>query len=117
MLEIRGLSEWSEAHVWVSPEQHGTITAVFKNQIDWIPLSIGSVRPSQGRTLAIAQVPHTHHGLNIDTPTRAPPGACDACLQWSSLPASCAGSCHDPRCNHRPHTGAAFVDCGVDVLS
>ncbi|EIE24473.1 NADPH-dependent FMN reductase [Coccomyxa subellipsoidea C-169] len=54
--ELRGLSEWSEAHVWVCPEQHGTITAVFKNQIDWIPLSLGSVRPSQGRTLAIAQV-------------------------------------------------------------
>lgn len=31
-------------------------TAVFKNQIDWIPLSTGSVRPTQGRTLAIAQV-------------------------------------------------------------
>jgi arsenic resistance protein ArsH len=29
---------------------------VFKNQIDWIPLSTGSVRPTQGRTLAIAQV-------------------------------------------------------------
>ena len=27
-----------------------------KNQIDWIPLSTGSVRPTQGRTLAIAQV-------------------------------------------------------------
>ena len=54
--ELRGLSLWSEAHVWVSPEQHGTLTAVFKNQIDWIPLSLGSVRPSQGRTLAVAQV-------------------------------------------------------------
>lgn len=56
VLEIRELSLWSEAHVWCCPEQHGTITAVFKNQIDWIPLSLGSVRPSQGRTLAIAQV-------------------------------------------------------------
>lgn len=54
--ELRGLSLWSEAHVWVSPEQHGTLTAVFKNQIDWIPLSLGSVRPSQGCTLAVAQV-------------------------------------------------------------
>ena len=34
----------------------GLKTAVFKNQIDWIPLSVGSVRPTQGRTLAIAQV-------------------------------------------------------------
>ncbi|GAA5961293.1 hypothetical protein JCM8115_001540 [Rhodotorula mucilaginosa] len=54
--ELRSLSDWSDAHLWVSPEQHGTITAVMKNQIDWIPLSTGSVRPTQGRTLAICQV-------------------------------------------------------------
>ncbi|CAI7626186.1 unnamed protein product [Penicillium bialowiezense] len=54
--ELRELSKWSDGHVWVSPEQHGNLTAVFKNQIDWIPLSTGSVRPTQGRTLAIAQV-------------------------------------------------------------
>ncbi|CAG8906035.1 unnamed protein product [Penicillium egyptiacum] len=54
--ELRELSLWSDGHVWVSPEQHGNLTAVFKNQIDWIPLSTGSVRPTQGRTLAIAQV-------------------------------------------------------------
>ncbi|ODM19472.1 hypothetical protein SI65_04456 [Aspergillus cristatus] len=54
--ELRGLSTWSDGHVWVSPEQHGNLTAVFKNQIDWIPLSTGSIRPTQGRTLAIAQV-------------------------------------------------------------
>lgn len=54
--ELRELSKWSDGHIWISPEQHGNITAVFKNQIDWIPLSTGSVRPTQGRTLAIAQV-------------------------------------------------------------
>ncbi|KAK9233953.1 flavoprotein-like protein [Lipomyces kononenkoae] len=54
--ELRSLSKWSDGHVWVSPEQHGNLTAVFKNQIDWIPLSTGSVRPTQGRTLVIAQV-------------------------------------------------------------
>ncbi|KAF1351248.1 flavo protein-like protein [Delphinella strobiligena] len=54
--ELRNLSRWSDGHIWVSPEQHGNLTAVFKNQIDWIPLSTGSVRPTQGRTLAIAQV-------------------------------------------------------------
>ncbi|KAJ2893508.1 arsenate resistance ArsH [Zalerion maritima] len=78
--ELRELSKWSDGHLWVSPEQHGNLvrfnhqflkafarggrfgvahsaqTAVFKNQIDWIPLSMGSVRPTQGRTLAIAQV-------------------------------------------------------------
>ncbi|KAL4891500.1 flavoprotein-like protein [Aspergillus ambiguus] len=54
--ELRELSRWSDGHLWVSPEQHGNLTAVFKNQIDWIPLSTGSIRPTQGRTLAIAQV-------------------------------------------------------------
>ncbi|KAH7031892.1 flavoprotein-like protein [Macrophomina phaseolina] len=54
--ELRSLSRWSDGHVWVCPEQHGNLTAVFKNQIDWIPLSAGSVRPTQGRTLAVAQV-------------------------------------------------------------
>jgi len=54
--ELRDLSKWSDGHVWICPEQHGNLTAVFKNQIDWIPLSVGSVRPTQGRTLAIAQV-------------------------------------------------------------
>ncbi|KAI9368398.1 flavoprotein-like protein [Aspergillus egyptiacus] len=54
--ELRSLSDWSDGHIWVSPEQHGNLTAVFKNQIDWIPLSTGSIRPTQGRTLAIAQV-------------------------------------------------------------
>ncbi|KAJ5679382.1 hypothetical protein N7462_007626 [Penicillium macrosclerotiorum] len=54
--ELRELSNWSDGHIWVSPEQHGNLTAVFKNQIDWIPLTTGSVRPTQGRTLAIAQV-------------------------------------------------------------
>lgn len=74
MLELRALSEWSDGQFWVSPEQHGTITAVFKNQsawlrpraisretntrlvVDWIPLSVGSVRPTQGRTLAVCQI-------------------------------------------------------------
>jgi len=54
--ELRALTEWSEGHVWASPEMHGTITAVFKNQIDWIPLNTGSVRPTQGRTAVVLQV-------------------------------------------------------------
>ncbi|KAJ3032139.1 UNVERIFIED_CONTAM: hypothetical protein HDU68_004449 [Siphonaria sp. JEL0065] len=56
VIELRTLSTWSEGQIWVSPEQHGAITGVFKNQIDWIPLSLGSVRPTQGRTLAVSQV-------------------------------------------------------------
>lgn len=54
--ELRQASIWSEGHVWVSPEQHGSMTAAFKNQIDWLPLSDGAVRPTQGRTLAVMEV-------------------------------------------------------------
>jgi len=54
--ELRELSLWSEGQVWSSPELHGTISGVMKMQIDWIPLTLGSVRPTQGRTLAVMQV-------------------------------------------------------------
>jgi arsenic resistance protein ArsH len=54
--ELRELSTWSEGQVWCSPERHGAITGVMKSQIDWIPLSVGSIRPTQGRTLAVMQV-------------------------------------------------------------
>ncbi len=54
--ELRASALWSEGQVWCSPESHGAITGVFKNQIDWIPLELGSVRPTQGRTLAVMQV-------------------------------------------------------------
>ena len=54
--ELRELSLWSEGQVWSSPEMHGNITGIMKNQIDWIPLTLGAVRPTQGRTLAVMQV-------------------------------------------------------------
>ncbi len=54
--ELRELSQWSEGQVWVSPERHGAMTGIMKAQIDWIPLSVGSVRPTQGKTLAVMQV-------------------------------------------------------------
>jgi arsenical resistance protein ArsH len=54
--ELRALSLWSEGQVWCSPERHGAVTAVLKNQIDHIPLAMGAVRPTQGRTLAVMQV-------------------------------------------------------------
>ena len=54
--ELREASIWSEGHVWCSPERHGTITGIFKSQIDWLPLESGGVRPTQGRTLAVLQV-------------------------------------------------------------
>ncbi|EIM23829.1 arsenate resistance ArsH [Wallemia mellicola CBS 633.66] len=54
--ELRQLVSWSEANFWVSPEQHGAITGIMKTQIDHIPLSLGSIRPTQGKILAVAQV-------------------------------------------------------------
>lgn len=54
--ELRELSQWSEGQVWSSPELHGNISGLMKTQIDWIPLSIGAIRPTQGRTLALMQV-------------------------------------------------------------
>lgn len=54
--ELRSLSLWSEGQVWCSPERHGAISGIMKAQIDWIPLEVGSVRPTQGRTLAVMQV-------------------------------------------------------------
>jgi arsenic resistance protein ArsH len=54
--ELRALSLWSEGQVWCSPERHGAVTGVMKSQIDWLPLSSGGVRPTQGRTLAVMQV-------------------------------------------------------------
>ncbi|MBR1041153.1 arsenical resistance protein ArsH [Bradyrhizobium viridifuturi] len=54
--ELRDLSAWSEGQVWCSPERHGAMTGIMKAQIDWIPLAIGAVRPTQGKTLAVMQV-------------------------------------------------------------
>ena len=54
--ELWELSAWSEGQVWCSPERHGAMTGIMKAQIDWIPLSIGAVRPTQGKTLAVMQV-------------------------------------------------------------
>ena len=54
--ELRELSMWSEGHVWCSPERHGQVTGIIKTQIDHLPLSIGGMRPTQCRTLAVMQV-------------------------------------------------------------
>ena len=54
--ELRELVSWCEGMVWCSPERHGAMTGIMKAQIDWIPLSLGAVRPTQGKTLAVMQV-------------------------------------------------------------
>ncbi len=63
--QLRDWSQWSEGQVWVSPERHGTVTGVFKNQIDWLPLEDGSVRPTQGKTLAVMQVSGGSQSFNV----------------------------------------------------
>ena len=54
--ELREAAAWAEGMVWTSPERHGAMTAILKAQIDWLPLNIGAVRPTQGKTLAVMQV-------------------------------------------------------------
>jgi arsenic resistance protein ArsH len=54
--ELHELAQWAEGMVWSSPERHGAMTGLMKTQIDWIPLSAGAVRPTQGKTLAVMQV-------------------------------------------------------------
>ncbi len=54
--ELRHLAQWAEGMVWTSPERHGAMTGVLKAQIDWLPLSVGAIRPTQGKTLAVMQV-------------------------------------------------------------
>ena len=54
--DLRALATWCDGMVWSSPERHGAMTGIMKAQIDWIPLSLGAVRPTQGKTLAVMQV-------------------------------------------------------------
>ncbi len=56
VMELRELAQWAEGMVWSSPERHGAMTGLMKTQIDWIPLSSGAVRPTQGKALAVMQV-------------------------------------------------------------
>jgi len=56
VVELRELAQWAEGMVWCSPERHGAMTGIMKAQIDWIPLAMGAVRPTQGKTLAVMQV-------------------------------------------------------------
>lgn len=63
--ELRELMQWSEGQVWCSPERHGSMTAVFKAQIDWVPLAMGAIRPTQGKTLAVMQVCGGSQSFNV----------------------------------------------------
>lgn len=65
VMELRELVIWSEGMVWCSPERHGSMTGIMKAQIDWIPLSAGAVRPTQGKTLAVMQVCGGSQSFNV----------------------------------------------------
>ena len=69
--ELHELMQWSEGQVWCSPERHGAMSAVFKAQIDWVPLSMGAVRPTQGKTLAVMQVCGGSQSFNVVNQLRA----------------------------------------------
>ena len=75
--ELRDLVFWSEGMIWSSPERHGAMTGIMKSQIDWIPLSLGGVRPTQGKTLAVMQVSRGQPELQHCEPA-AHSGAVDA---------------------------------------
>jgi arsenic resistance protein ArsH len=62
---LRKLVNWCEAMVWVSPEVHGNLSSVIKNQVDWIPLSLGAARPTQGKLLAVMQVCGGSQSFNV----------------------------------------------------
>jgi len=63
--QLRQLAMWSEGQVWCSPERHGSMTGIMKTQIDWIPLALGAVRPTQGKTLAVMQVCGGSQSFNV----------------------------------------------------
>lgn len=65
VVELRSLVEWSEAHVWCASELHGNLCSVFKNQIDWIPLNTASLRPTQGKAVALLQVNGGSQSFNV----------------------------------------------------
>ena len=63
--ELREAVLWSEGQVWCSPEQHGMLSGIMKSQIDWIPLSMGGIRPTQGKTLAVMQICGGSQSFNV----------------------------------------------------
>ena len=56
VVRLREAAAWAEGMVWTSPERHGAMTGLLKAQIDWLPLTLGALRPTQGKTLAVMEV-------------------------------------------------------------
>ena len=83
--ELRALASWAEGMVWISPERHGAMTGVIKAQIDWIPLSLGAVRPTQGKTLAVMEVSGGSQSFNAVTSSECSGGGCGCSPSRTSL--------------------------------
>lgn len=111
--ELRELVQWSEGMVWCSPERHGAMTGIMKAQIDWIPLSIGAVRPTQGKTLAVMQVSGGSQSFNAVNQMRIL-GRWMRCVtipNQSSVPKAFQQFGNDDRMKPSP-----FYDRMVDVM-
>lgn len=110
--ELRALSLWSEGHVWVSPEMHGCVTGTFKNQIDWLPLNTGSVRPTQGRTCAVLQVNGGSQSFNVVNDLRR-------LARWMRMPC-CTNQSSIPKAWQEFENGrmkpSSYRDRVVDVM-
>ena len=68
--ELREHALWSEGMVWCSPERHGQVSGLLKLQIDHLPLSMGGVRPTPGRTRAVMQVSGGSQSFNAGNTLR-----------------------------------------------
>ena len=111
--ELREAVAWSEGMVWCSPERHGAMTGIMKSQIDWIPLSLGAVRPTQGKTLAVMQVCGGSQSFNAVNQMRIL-GRWMRCLtipNQSSVPKAWQEFDEDDRMRPSP-----FYDRMVDVM-
>lgn len=111
--ELRDLVTWSDGMVWCSPERHGAMTGIMKAQIDWIPLSIGAVRPTQGKTLAVMQVSGGSQSFNAVNQLRIL-GRWMRCLtipNQSSVPKAFQQFDNDDRMKPSP-----YYDRMVDVM-
>jgi arsenical resistance protein ArsH len=54
--ELRELCVWADAQLWCTPEMHGTLTGVLKNQLDWIPLEWRGQSLTSHKPVALLQV-------------------------------------------------------------
>ena len=110
---LRKLVNWCEAMVWVSPEVHGNLSSVIKNQIDWIPLSLGAVRPTQGKILAVMQVSGGSQSFNVVNSLRV----LGRCLRMFTIPnQSSVAKAYDEFTDDGKMKESAYRERVIDVM-